>query len=110
MIRGNLFLHNRVIAPLGSPRDILIQAMWIREQQQFAFETLINIFANSLSINPDISSKITDLTNEYLEICIPGSEEARKANDKTFVAKAAKTLEDVTQLLINYNGNTLKLR
>lgn len=73
-----------------------------------AFETLINIFACGLSINPDISKKINELTDEYLELTLPGSKEVRKQNDAAFVAKSAQTLKEVTELLSNnYKGNML---
>lgn len=73
-----------------------------------AFETLINVFANGLSINPDISKKITDLTNDYLELRLPGSKDLRKKNDDAFIAESAKTLNTITQILGNYKGNKIK--
>lgn len=84
---------------------MIMQALWLRESQIHAFETLINIFANGLSINPDISKRINTLTDDYLELRIPGSKEVRKQNDNDFIAESAKTLNEVTQLLSNYKGN-----
>lgn len=82
--------------------------MWVRNNQAKAFETLINVFANGLSISPDISSKITKLTNDYLELILPGSSEIREKNDKEFIAQSSKTLEEVTKLLSDYKGNKFK--
>jgi len=86
-----------------------MQSLWLRNHQLKAFEVLINIFANGLAINPDISKKINELTEEYLDLCLPGTKEVNKKNNEDFIAKSAQTLKEVANLLANnYQGNRLK--
>lgn len=103
-----MFMSNVKVAPLQSVQDLLMQASWLHNKQLRAFETMINIFSNAMSINPDLTKKINALANDYLEILIPGSKEARKKEEEAFISETANTLNDVSKLLSNYQGSRIK--
>lgn len=66
---------------------------------------MINIFANGLSLSPNLSSRIEKLSDEYINLVIPGTRELKKVSEEAFVAKTANTLNEITTLLKGYSAN-----
>lgn len=52
-----MHLEGIPLAPLGTLQDSLYQAVWTRREQMRIFETLINVLASGLSLNPSVSKK-----------------------------------------------------
>lgn len=107
MNRAYMYLEGRELHDIGSLRDSLTQAIWVRQRQIRVFETFVNVMANGLSINPDVSKNIEKLTSDYLELIIPGSKEAKRYNDEEFAARTNKTLSDVAKLLAGSSNGTI---
>ena len=74
-----MHLEGIPLAPLGTLQDSLYQAVWTRREQMRIFETLINVLASGLSLNPSVSKKIEKLMDEYINLVIPGAEQAKKS-------------------------------
>lgn len=102
-----MFLSGIPLPPLGSFQESLCQAVWIRREQFRIFETMINILASGLSLDPQLSKRIERLTDEYIDLVIPGAKEVRKRSDEAFIAKTANALADVAKLLSKHPGNKM---
>lgn len=100
-----MYLNNCPLAPLNTLQDTLLQSIWIRREQFRVFETMINIFANGLSLSPKLSERIEKLSNEYIELVIPGTQAAKKENETKFIERTASTLEEVSKLLKGHYEN-----
>ena len=98
-----MHLEGIPLAPLGTLQDSLYQAVWTRREQMRIFETLINVLASGLSLNPSVSKKIEKLMDEYINLVIPGAEQAKKKADEAFVTKTASALSDVAKLLPSHS-------
>lgn len=83
--------------------------MWLRREQFRIFETLINILASGLSLDPKLSKRIEELTDEYINLVIPGTKEIRKKNDSAFIAKTHNTLNEIASMLANSPSSTIKI-
>lgn len=94
-----MYIEGYPLATLNTMRDGLLQAIWVRHKQTHIFEVLINVMANGLALNPDISKRIDELTTEYIELVIPGSREARRRSDRDFAERTSKALSEVAKLL-----------
>ena len=104
-----MYLEGRPLAPLGTIRDTLLQSVWLRREQFRIFETLINVFASALSLDPKLTSKIESISEDYINLVIPGSTELKKKNEEAFIAKTASALNDVAALLAGYEGNKVTM-
>lgn len=104
-----MYLEGRPLAPLGSIRDTLLQAVWLRREQFRIFETLINVFASALSLDPKLTTRIESISEDYINLVIPGSKELKKKDEEAFIAKTANALNDVAALLAGYEGNKIKV-
>lgn len=94
-----MYIEGIELAELNSLRDGLLQAIWVRTRQARIFETLVNVMANGLSINPDIAKRIDELTSEYVDIVVPGTKKTKADNDLAFAERTNKTLSAVAKLL-----------
>jgi hypothetical protein len=83
--------------------------VWLRREQFRIFETLINILASGLSLDPKLSKRIEELTDEYINLVIPGTKEIRKKNDSAFIAKTHNTLNEIASMLANSPSSTIKI-
>lgn len=106
-----MYVSGAPIAPLFSMQDHLLQAVWIRREQIRTYETLINVLASGIPANPDITKRIDELTQDYFELVIPGSKEAKKHADETFAERTSKALADVAYMLSRSgNGKMTKVK
>lgn len=108
-----MYVTGAPTAELFSMQDHLLQAIWMRREQIRTFETLINVLASGISINPDITKEIDRLTQDYFELVLPGSKAAKKNSDRTFAERTNRALAEVASLLSQSGSgkmNTSKLK
>lgn len=101
-----MYLARAPLAPLNTLQDALLRSIWTRREQFRIFETLIGVLANGITVNPEVSKSIEDLSNDYIDLVIPGTKEAKRRKDKEFAAKTATALNDITALLMNHAEKT----
>lgn len=90
-----MYLDGLEYLPLGSLRDRIRNTLWYRREQRQIFESLIVVYASAISINPDITKKVTSAINEYIELIVPGSSEYRKKEEESLMAKNSAALATI---------------
>lgn len=94
-----MLLNGYEVSDLGTLGATLETAVWMRREQFRIFETMINVLAQGLTVSPEIGKKVQKLINEYMELVAPGSEAARKKNERDFIKNTAYSLNEITELL-----------
>ena len=98
-----MYLDGVPSAKLGTLSDQLRLTVWYRREQQRIFETMINLYANVISINPDISKKVEKLIGEYLENVVPGTEEMTKKETASTIKAQGEALQSIFKALQGHN-------
>lgn len=80
---------------LGSVRDRIRNTVWYRREQKQIFESLINVYANVISVNPDITKKVGSAINEYIDLIVPGSKEFRDREEQNTLARNEAALKTI---------------
>lgn len=104
-----MYISGCPVHEIGTLQDSLCQAVWLRREQFRIFETLINVLASGLSLDPKLSKRVEELTDEYINLVLPGTKELRKNNDSAFVEKTHQILNDIAAMLAASPSSTIKV-
>ena len=98
-----MFLDGIEPVALGTVSDQLRATVWYRRENQRVFETMLNLYANVISINPEVSKKVESMVGDYLESVVPGSAEIGKQVANTTIKKQGEALESIFNSLKGYS-------
>jgi len=101
-------LEGLPVAKLGSLVDRAKVKAWYRTQNIRIFETVIAIYSNAISVNPDITKKIQKTTSDYMDLIIPGTSRVNADAEKNFAKQQEKTLNNVFAALSTHNDAVAK--
>lgn len=88
---------------LGSLQDHIRLSVWYKREQRKIFETMINLYANVISVNPDIMKKVQTLIDDYLESVVPGSKELSRASAENTIKQQGAALQSIFKALKDYS-------
>lgn len=106
--RTCLYLDGLSPVPAGSLQDRIRLTAWYKREQFRIFEALINVYANVISSNPDIIKKVEAVIDEYIELVVPGSGEAKKAAQDSFIKSQSSALNAIYDVLKTHNDGLTK--
>lgn len=105
-----MLLSGLEVAPLNSIQDCVRVAAWYRRGQLRLFETLISVYSNVLSINPDVMKSVQKSLDTYFELIAPGTKEYMEKEDKNFIKQQQKTMDSIFSLLSDYEGQRKNIK
>ena len=94
-----MYLDGLPYVRLGSLQDRIRISTWYRAKQPDIFNCLINVYANAMAVNPDITKKVQSLIEDFLELMIPGSKKLKDQEEDTFIKKQQAALEQISARL-----------
>lgn len=89
---------------LGTMQDRIRLAAFYRREQFRIFESLINVYASVIAVNPDIVKKIETVIDDYIELVVPGSKEYKDAAQANFIQKQSDALTSIYAKLKGFSG------
>jgi hypothetical protein len=89
---------------LGSIEDRTRIAVYYRREQLRVFETLIGVYSSAMISFPEMRQSVLNMVEDYFEIVVPGSKQVRKEDERNFVEKQSKALENIAALLADHAG------
>ena len=92
-------------ADINSMENHIRLAVWYRREQRKIFEALVTVYANTISINPEVLKKIEHLIEDYMESVIPGAKDAQKKNQSNTLEQQGKALTQIYDMLKGYSAN-----
>jgi hypothetical protein len=97
-------------AKLGSFQDRILMAVYYRLLQPKIFEQLITVYASMLQLSPDVTKKIDQAIQEYIELLVPGSKEIRNKAEKNFMKTQQNALESIMKAIQNNHSKNIGLK
>jgi hypothetical protein len=80
---------------LGSPRDRLRCVAFFKRQQTKIFETLVGVYSQAMTVNPDLSKKVEPLITDYIDSIVPGSKKIKKEQENNTIARNKAALDAI---------------
>lgn len=99
-----MYLDGLKAERMGSIQDRIRLTAWYKREQFRIFESLINVYANVISTNPDIVKKIETIIDDYIELVIPGSKAYKDTAQANFISKQSQALNSIYDKLKGFGG------
>lgn len=71
---------------------------------------MINLYANVISVNPDIMKKVQALIDDYFETIIPGSKELNKRAEENTIKSQGEALKSIYDALKGHSQGLKKMK